>query len=197
MASSGEPDDRAREVTPAPTLRVVGGELDGTVIPLDEDAATLGRRENNAYVLSDLSVSRVHARLTQTAGSTILADLGSSGGTRVNDTPLEGSAVISHGDHVTFGSVTTVFEDPTAMTAAEEQTEVFAMPQVETGPQLSPREQQTLELIAEGLTNGEIGDRLGITERTVKAYASGLYKKLDVANRAAAVAEALKHDLLG
>jgi DNA-binding NarL/FixJ family response regulator len=53
-----------------------------------------------------------------------------------------------------------------------------------------------LELMAEGMTNAEIGDQLGVTERTVKAYAQELYDKLGVRNRAGAVAEAAKLGLL-
>jgi hypothetical protein len=43
-----------------------------------------------------------------------------------------------------------------------------------------------LELMAEGMTNSEIGEQLGVTERTVKAYAQELYDKLGVRNRAGA-----------
>ena len=46
------------------------------------------------------------------------------------------------------------------------------------------------------LTNNEIGTRLGITERTVKAYAQELYTKLGVRNRASAVAGAIDAGLL-
>ncbi|NIX20517.1 MAG: hypothetical protein GWN07_12050 [Actinobacteria bacterium] len=53
-----------------------------------------------------------------------------------------------------------------------------------------------LELMAEGMTNSEIGARLGVTERTVKAYAQELYDRLGVRNRAGAVAEAARHGIL-
>ena len=51
------------------------------------------------------------------------------------------------------------------------------------GPSLSLRESQVLSLIAEGLTNREIGDRLGIAEKTVKNYVSGLLAKLGMERR--------------
>lgn len=58
-------------------------------------------------------------------------------------------------------------------------------------PQRSPvpvaltlRERQALELITDGLTNREIGVRLGITEQTVKNYVSGLLAKLGMRHRA-------------
>lgn len=53
----------------------------------------------------------------------------------------------------------------------------------EIDPGLSLREGQILALIAEGMTNREIGERLGITEKTVKNYVSGLLAKLGMERR--------------
>ena len=50
-------------------------------------------------------------------------------------------------------------------------------------PALSLREGQVLGLIAEGLTNREIGVRLGLAEKTVKNYVSGLLAKLGMERR--------------
>ena len=50
-------------------------------------------------------------------------------------------------------------------------------------PALSLRESQILGLIAEGMTNREIGERLGIAEKTVKNYVSGLLAKLGMERR--------------
>ncbi len=50
-------------------------------------------------------------------------------------------------------------------------------------PGLSLRENQILGLIAEGMTNREIGERLGIAEKTVKNYVSGLLAKLGMERR--------------
>jgi DNA-binding NarL/FixJ family response regulator len=57
---------------------------------------------------------------------------------------------------------------------------------------LSPRERAILELIGEGLTNRQIGDRLGLSEKTVKNYASTLYAKLGMAQRTQAAAYAAR-----
>lgn len=187
---------KAKKIIPAPTLHFSDGDLAGKVIRLDRDEATIGRREDNAYVLPDPRVSRVHAKITKEAGSVIITDLGSSGGTRVNDEEVSGSSVVNHGDTVSFGPVTATFEDPAQAATGEEETQVFEVPKIETGPHLSPRQQQVLELMAEGMTNKEIGNELGVTERTVKAYAQELYDKLGVRNRAGAVAEAAKVGLL-
>ncbi|QYJ05842.1 response regulator transcription factor [Nocardioides panacisoli] len=48
---------------------------------------------------------------------------------------------------------------------------------------LNEREREILELIAEGLTNREIGQRLHLAEKTVKNYVSGLLAKLGLERR--------------
>jgi len=50
-------------------------------------------------------------------------------------------------------------------------------------PELTLRERQVLDAIAEGLTNRQIGDRLGLAEKTVKNYVSGLFAKLGLERR--------------
>jgi DNA-binding CsgD family transcriptional regulator len=193
---SDTPVRKASKIVPVPTLHFSEGPLAGTVIRLDRDEATIGRRTDNAYVLSDPRVSRVHAEVRKEAGAVIVTDLGSSGGTSVDGEQITGPTVLEHGCKVSFGPLVGVFEDPAAASKGEESTQVLEVPKVETGPHLSPRQQQVLELMAEGMTNAEIGDELGVTERTVKAYAQELYDKLGVRNRAGAVAEAAKLGLL-
>ncbi|MGF1647524.1 MAG: response regulator [Kineosporiaceae bacterium] len=51
---------------------------------------------------------------------------------------------------------------------------------------LTPQELRVLALITEGLSNREIGDRIGISEKTVRNYVSGLLGKLGFARRAQA-----------
>jgi DNA-binding NarL/FixJ family response regulator len=48
---------------------------------------------------------------------------------------------------------------------------------------LTARELEILQLVAEGLSNGEMARRLWVTEQTVKFHLSNIYRKLDVANR--------------
>lgn len=50
-------------------------------------------------------------------------------------------------------------------------------------PNLSRQETQVLQNLALGLNNREIGDRLGVTERTVKFHLSNAFAKLKVRNR--------------
>ncbi len=52
---------------------------------------------------------------------------------------------------------------------------------------LSPRERDILALITEGLGNAEIGERLGISEKTVRNHVSNVFDKLGVWTRAQAI----------
>src|SRR4051812_37633233 len=62
----------------------------------------------------------------------------------------------------------------------------------ESEPPLSPRQQEVLELLAEGLTNEEIGRRLCLSANTVKFHLREIYDRLGVHNRIQA-AEACRH----
>lgn len=73
--------------------------------------------------------------------------------------------------------------------ASEKESEVFAS--------LSPRERQVLALISEGLANAEIGERLSISEKTVRNHISSVYDKLGVWTRAQAMVFARDHGFRG
>jgi pSer/pThr/pTyr-binding forkhead associated (FHA) protein len=187
---------KAKKVVPLPSLTFRNGPLSGNAFQIEESEGTIGRREDNVWVIPEPRVSRVHAELRKETGAVIITDLGSSAGTKVNGEEVTGPRVLRHGDRVAFGPIEAVFEDPAMAAQQEDATMVLEIPKVESGPHLSPRQQQVLELMAEGMTNNEIGEELGVTERTVKAYAQELYDKLGVRNRAGAVAEAAKLGLL-
>ena len=61
---------------------------------------------------------------------------------------------------------------------------------------LTPREVQVLELLAEGLANKAIADRLGISDQTVKFHVAAILGKLGVANRTEAVRVAVRRGLI-
>jgi DNA-binding CsgD family transcriptional regulator len=61
---------------------------------------------------------------------------------------------------------------------------------------LSPREQEVLELVAEGYSNGMIATRLHLSENTVKTYVENLLSRLNARNRAEAVAAASRQNLI-
>ncbi len=61
---------------------------------------------------------------------------------------------------------------------------------------LSPREVETLDLLARGFSNREIGSALGVAERTAKAHVQAILVKLEAADRAEAVDAAYRRGLL-
>jgi DNA-binding NarL/FixJ family response regulator len=62
---------------------------------------------------------------------------------------------------------------------------------------LAPREREVLTLVAHGLTNREIAERLELGEESVKTYLERAFGKLGVSRRAEAVREAHRLGLLG
>jgi DNA-binding NarL/FixJ family response regulator len=61
---------------------------------------------------------------------------------------------------------------------------------------LTPREVEVLILVARGLSNKEIADRLVISAKTVGNHVEHIYSKIDASNRAAASLFAMRHGLL-
>ncbi len=72
--------------------------------------------------------------------------------------------------------------------------EVTGVPR-QTG-RLSPREQQVLQLIANGSENKQIARELRLSEATIKTYIRGVFHRLDVSSRAEAVAVGLRIGLI-
>lgn len=177
-------------------LEISTGDHAGTTIVIDREDGTLGRRTENAYVIDDPAVSRVHARLVRSGTALVITDLGSTSGTMVNGDTATGPCALRDGDEVAFGPVTCVFHESENARSPIADTQGIEIPEVVMSPQLSPRQQEVLEGIADGLTNKEIAERLDITERTVKAYAQEVYSKLSVSNRAEAVARGAEKGLL-
>lgn len=71
---------------------------------------------------------------------------------------------------------------------------VPALERVVNGYDLSRREAQVALCCAEGLTNAEIGDRLCITEQTVKFHMRHLFIKFGVRRRAELISRLLRHE---
>jgi two-component system response regulator DevR len=69
-------------------------------------------------------------------------------------------------------------------------------PEADSPDHFTLREIEILRLVAEGLTNREVAERLCLSENTVKTYIQGLYQKLDAHNRIEAVMRATKWGLL-
>jgi DNA-binding NarL/FixJ family response regulator len=66
----------------------------------------------------------------------------------------------------------------------------------ESGEKLSPREQEMLAALVQGLANKQIAEQLFISETTVKLHISNLYRKLGVKSRSQAIILAVKEKLI-
>jgi two-component system response regulator NreC len=62
---------------------------------------------------------------------------------------------------------------------------------------LTPREQETMALLAKGFTNKQIAAKLSIAEKTVEAHRSHIYAKMGFKDRAELVEYALQHHIIG
>ena len=187
----------AKRLTPLPMFVVTSdGPLRGRILVVDDDELVLGRRENSDLLLPDPHVSRAHAVIRKASGAVWLEDLGSTGGTTVNGEAVTGSQALKHNDTVQFGLVETRFEDRGSLTDHDEATQMIELPPVPDKPVLSPRQNEVLSYLKEGLTNPEIAVKLGVTERTVKAHCQEVFDRLGARNRTAAVAAAMRMGLL-
>ena len=63
-------------------------------------------------------------------------------------------------------------------------------PQEQFFPELTARERDILDLLASGLTNAAIGDRLGLAAKTVANNVSSIFNKLQVTDRRQAIIRA-------
>jgi len=64
-----------------------------------------------------------------------------------------------------------------------------------TGPELTPREIEVLDLMARGMNNAAIAKTIFISEQTVKNHISNIMRKLDVTDRTQAVIQGVKYGL--
>ena len=88
-----------------------GEPAEGTSLALDA-IATIGRDVNNAVVVEDQFVSAEHAILTFRGRAWYVEDLGSTNGTFVNGSPVDGVAPLGFGDVVQVGQVRLRLERP-------------------------------------------------------------------------------------
>jgi len=91
---------------------------------------------------------------------------------------IRGTELVDSIRKVATGQVLLTRED--AALAVEQASHPPLDPRLES---LTGQERRILDLIADGMTNRQIGERLGITERTVKNYVTGLLLKLGLQRR--------------
>ena len=100
-ALSGHPADAK--------LTIVDGKDTGKNIEITKDEILAGRSLDNDFVISDISVSRKHFKITKEGDRFIIADMGSGNGIKVNGTKTT-STVLSDGDIISVGARQIKFE---------------------------------------------------------------------------------------
>src|SRR5438105_247149 len=103
MATRGlEPSSSLRSVTPGTpgALRLVVVEPGASELSTGQtiqvrDGATLGRAARAMVVIADPTVSSEHARINRVGRAWVVADLGSTNGTRVNQADVKGATPLA------------------------------------------------------------------------------------------------------
>ena len=108
------PDDRSRnpfkQQHTLARLVLLDGENAGAIYPLYGPQVVIGRLDSSDLQLHDGTVSRLHARVLQQDQQFVVEDLGSRGGTQVNEEQVEGSQQLSDGDTILVGKIALRFE---------------------------------------------------------------------------------------
>jgi len=92
---------------PAPgrsRLVVVEGPLSGTTVPLKDASVLIGRAPSSSLVIDDDYVSSRHARIFTQQGEWYVEDLGSTNGTVVGETRIDGPTPLGPGVRVRIGN---------------------------------------------------------------------------------------------
>lgn len=98
-------------------LEVISGDLAGREFNLVEGNTTIGRGKENVIQILDQQVSRAHALIRFEKGSYSIQDLGSTGGTRVNEEMVQ-TARLHDGDRISLGGTKLVFHQEQALESA-------------------------------------------------------------------------------
>ena len=98
--------EQAETLTPVAALTMA----DRSTHSLDSASTTIGRQPTCGIVISDPSISRVHAEIVRRDGEWWLIDKGSTNGTTLNGSPVIEPLALNHGDSIVFGSVAVRFE---------------------------------------------------------------------------------------
>ena len=91
-------------------LRVIKGDVPGTILNLDKDSFSIGRVEDNDFVINDPGVSRHHCRFSKIDGEWLVEDMQSVNGILVNGKKVEGGILLHPGDEITVFSHIFVIE---------------------------------------------------------------------------------------
>jgi pSer/pThr/pTyr-binding forkhead associated (FHA) protein len=122
---------------PLAAFLVRSGDLKGERLHVRAPVVNVGRAEYNDIVLSDPSVSTVHAKLQRREELWILTDQGSTNGTWVDGERVGDEAVLTPGASIRFGEVKVLF-DPAEAPATEPGRPTTATPALQDQPSGRP-----------------------------------------------------------
>jgi len=113
-----DPDSKPGRFSVTSSMREAGGGVgvgtlvmpSGERLPLAGKVFTVGRLPECSIPLNDANVSRRHAEFRAAGRNFVIADLGSTNGTKVNGTRVQGEQVLRDGDIISFGGTHIRFE---------------------------------------------------------------------------------------
>ena len=142
-----------------PKFVVLSEQLRGKMFELSQDEITIGRSDDRTICLKDPMVSTMHCKLTRNGDNFIIADTGSTNGTKVNGEALTAERELRSGDIVKIGPFDLMFD-------TEDKTMTMSIQKTQTGIDINAASTtQTIKSVASS----------GFTERK---QSSGLSNKL-------------------
>lgn len=144
---------------------------------LDAGEWIIGKGDDARIRLTDSGVSRRHAKIVRASDDmVVIIDLQSTNGTFVNDSRIE-MTPLREGFRIGIG--------PDAeLSFGHGEPPVVSAPRPADSP-LTRRELQIARLVARGLTNPQIAERLSIKAGTVSSHLDNIYARLKITSRAA------------
>jgi NarL family two-component system response regulator LiaR len=185
-----------------PDIQVVGEALDGI------QAVELARKTKPDVVLLDLLMPRQDGLTTiplikeMLPDTRILVLTGSAESDRVFQALKSGALGFLLKDATRVQLLQAIHEVANGQASLQPSIAVKVIQEIDhpahllyTVDPLTPRELQTLRLIARGMSNQEIADDLHVHDRTVAKYVSSILEKLQLANRTQAALYAIREGL--
>lgn len=189
-------DDAAAPGDPVgvPHLEVIEGPLPTgkRVVRLRRGTSIVGRGLGVDLLFDAEGVSRKHVKLTYADDGTVtLYDLGSTNGSFVNERGAE-IVTLRDGDRVRIGTVLLKFGRRDPRKRQEDGATGGGRNPLD---RLSAREREIARLVANGLTNAEVGEVLHISARTVGTHLSRIFAQLGLKNRTELARRATEWDM--
>ena len=142
-----------------PKLIVLNELLRGQMFELTQDEITIGRSDDRTICLKDPMVSTMHCKLTRNGDKYVIADTGSTNGTKVNGEAITAERELQNGDIVKIGPFDLLYD-------TEDKTMTMSIQKTQTGIDINAASTtQTIKAVASS----------GFTERK---QSSGLSNKL-------------------